>query len=183
MRPLSAYPDLGTGQDAHSIVLADYLLPTMEMNGSRQESQSNDADTSPQPPRNNMQWSHTMSSPPEIYNVALKSAMAHFDAEAILEAQQERLSQGESADLTAQERETLDGCKLMQSLLHDVDVGLSKMRSFAVHERELMQRIIPLIYDTFEEYDEDTATVLQTFFAAYSLAVRYSIAKNTRHCC
>ena len=121
-----------------------------------------------------------MSSPPEIYNVALQSAMAHFDAEAILEAQQERLAQGEKADLTAEERETLDGCKVMQSLLHEVDVGLDKMRSFAVHERELTRRIIPLIYDTFEEYDDDTAQVLQTFFAAYSLAVRYAIAKNTR---
>jgi hypothetical protein len=51
----------------------------------------------------------------------------------------------------------------------------------AVHERELMQRIIPLIYDTFEEYDDDTAKVLQTFFAGYTIAVRYAIAKNTRY--
>jgi len=83
-------------------------------------------------------------------------------------------------ELTADERETLDGCKLLQSMLHDLDNGLDKMRSFDAHEQELYQTIIPMIHDTFETYDEVTADVLQAFFKAYSLAVRHAIAQNTR---
>jgi len=153
MRPLTCYPDQGTG-DGFPFVLADYKLPaTMEKT---------------------LQWTNTMSGPPAAYELALKTAMAHFDAEEILLAKQQ------GATLTAEQRETLDGCKLMQSLLHDVDTGLDKVRSFAAHEQELYQSIIPLIHDTFEGYDDETAAVLQSFFAAYSLAVKYSIARNTR---
>lgn len=153
MRPLTCYPDAGTG-DGFPFVLADYLLPaTMEKS---------------------LQWSNTMSGPPAAYELALQSAMAHFDAEEILQAKQE------GQDLTTEQRETLDGCKLLHSLLHDVDHGLEKVRSFAAHEQDLYEKIIPLIHDTFEGYDEETAAVLQSFFAAYSLAVKYAIARNTR---
>ena len=48
------------------------------------------------------------------------------------------------------------------------------------HESELVERVIPLIHDTFESYDDQTAHVLQSFFAAYSMAVRFAIARNTR---
>ena len=82
--------------------------------------------------------------------------------------------------LTTEERETWDGCRLMQSVLHDLDVGLETVRSFAAHEDTLYRQVIPLIQDTFETYDEGTAQVLQSFFGAYSLAVRYHVAKNTR---
>jgi hypothetical protein len=119
------------------------------------------------------QWTHEMEGPPLIYPLALKKAMAHFDAEELLQAKMER-------DLTSEERETLDGCKLLQSMLHDLDVGLSQVRSLGAHEQDLYERIIPLIHDTFEGYDEETADVLQMFFTAYSLAVRYNIAANTR---
>jgi hypothetical protein len=153
MRPLTCYPDQGTG-DGFPFVLADYLLPaTMEKS---------------------LQWSNTMSGPPAAYELALQTAMAHFDAEEILQAKQE------GQDLTTEQRETLDGCKLLHSLLHDVDFGLEKVRSFAAHEQDLYEKIIPLIHDTFEGYDEETAAVLQSFFAAYSLAVKYAIARNTR---
>ena len=114
-----------------------------------------------------------MDGPPLIYSIALKKAMAHFDAEAILEEKMKR-------ELTSEERETLDGCKLMQSMLHDLDAGLAEVRSLGAHEQDLCQRIIPLIHDTFEGYDEETADVLGMFFKCYSLAVRYSIARNTR---
>jgi hypothetical protein len=153
MRPLTCYPDQGTG-DGFSFVLADYLMPaTMEKS---------------------LQWSNTMSGPPAAYELALQTAMAHFDADEILQAKQE------GQELTTEQRETLDGCKLLHSLLHDVDYGLEKVRSFAAHEQELYEKIIPLIHDTFEGYDEETAAVLQSFFAAYSLAVKYAIARNTR---
>ena len=154
MRPLTCYPDLGTG-DGKPFVLADYQLPaTMDKT---------------------LQWTHEMTQPPVAYQMALRTTMAHFDATEILELKQQ------GVDLTTEQRETLDGCKLMQSLLHDVDASLEKVRSFAQHEQDVFQRIIPLIHDTFEGYDEETAQVLQSFFGAYSLAVRYAIAKNTRH--
>ena len=155
LRPLTCYPDLGTGS-GHPFILADYLLPaTMEKK---------------------LQWSHTIDidTPPDVYTIALRTAMSHFDAEILLE----KKSRGE--ELSPEERETLDGCKLMQSLLHDVDAGLEKVRSFQAHEDELYNKIIPLIHDTFESYDEETANVLQSFFGAYTLAVRHAIARNTR---
>lgn len=153
MRPLTCYPDRGTG-DGKPFVLADYQLPaTMDKT---------------------LQWTHEMTQPPAAYQAALKTAMAHFDATEILELKEE------GVELSAEQRETLDGCKLMQSLLHDVDASLEKVRSFAQHEQDLYERIIPLIHDTFEGYDAETAEVMQSFFGAYSLAVRYAIAKNTR---
>ena len=153
MRPLTCYPDQGTG-DGKPFILADYQLPA----GMDQT----------------LQWTQHMQQPPAAYQLALKTAMAHFDATDLLERKQKQ-------ELTTDERETLDGCKLMQSLLHDVDAALEQVRSFAQHEQDVFQKIIPLIHDTFESYDEDTARVLQSFFGAYSLAVRYAIAKNTRH--
>ena len=171
MRPLTCYPDRGTGT-GHPFKLVDYKLPSgpsqqMEQNGTDKEEVTDEQFTS-------KQWTHEMEGPPLIYPMALKKAMAHFDAEKILQAKMER-------ELTSEERETLDGCKLLQSMLHDLDADLSKVRSLGAYEQDLYQRIIPLIHDTFEGYDEETADVLQTFFTAYSLAVRYNIAQNTRN--
>jgi hypothetical protein len=87
---------------------------------------------------------------------------------------------GDDNVLTTEERETLDGCKLMQSILHDLDGALETTRSFAAHEDALYRQVIPVIQDTFESYDEDTAGTLQTFFGAYNMAVRYHVAHNTR---
>lgn len=156
MRPLTCYPDRGTST-SHPFVMRDYQLPA---------TMSKD---------DQLQWTHHMTGLPEAYQIALKAAMAHFDAEEILELK------AQGVELDADQRETLDGCKLMQSLLHDVDAGLDKVRSFAAHEEFLLQQIIPLIHDTFESYDEDTAKVLEAFFGAFNLAVKYSIAKNVRH--
>jgi hypothetical protein len=99
-------------------------------------------------------YTNDMSRIPTIYQMALQVAMSHFDAEELLEIKQER-------DLTMEERETLDGCKLMQSMIHDLDNQLANVRSFAAHEEELYGRIIPLIYDTFELMDDQTSDVLQ----------------------
>jgi hypothetical protein len=104
MRPLSCYPDRGTGT-GHPFVMADYLLPaTMDKK---------------------LVWSNVMHSPPQVYQLALKTAMMHFDAQDIIQAKLD------GKDLSSAERETLDGCKLLQSLLHDVDAGLDKLRSFS----------------------------------------------------
>merc|ERR1712194_438099 len=107
------------------------------------------------------------------YQSTLQAAMSHFDAEELIELKQER-------ELTMEERETLDGCKLMQSMIHDLDNQLVDIRSFAAHEDELYGRIIPLIHDTFEMMDDNTSDILQTYFAAYAVAVRYAIATKTR---
>jgi len=48
------------------------------------------------------------------------------------------------------------GVSLMHSHL-DVDQGLHHVRSFQPREDFLLTQIIPLIHDTFESYDEDTA--------------------------
>ena len=155
LRPLTAYPDQGTGTEGHAFVLADYKVPATM--------------------KKELMWTHELGdAPPQVYQVALQQAMAHFDATEILQAAQD------GQELTTEQRETLDGCKLLQSLLHDVDNGLEKVRSFSLHEEFLSGKIIPLIYDTFESYDDDTANVLRSFFAAYSLAVRHAIARNTR---
>ena len=153
MRPLSCYPDLGTGT-GHPFGLIDFTFPSFD-DATKKLS------------------THELKGPPAVYQIALQTAMAHFDAQQLLEIKQER-------KLTMEERETLDGCKLMQSMLHDLDHGLETIRSFAAHEEDLYQRIIPLIYDTFEDFDETTGDVLQAYFAAYGVAVRYAIAKRTR---
>lgn len=174
MRPLTCYPDMGTGT-GHAFRLLDYLLPSgpkEELAQDVGETFSGDQEI-PDEELASTQWSNLMSGPPIIYSMALKKAMSHFDAEFLLEESLKR-------DLSAEERETLDGCKLLQSMLRDLDQGLAQVRSLGAHEQDLYQRIIPLIHNTFEEYDEDTANVLHLFFRSYSLAVRYSISKNTR---
>jgi hypothetical protein len=55
-------------------------------------------------------------------------------------------TQTEGAGATEQ-RETLDGCKLLHHSRRDVDYGL-EVRSFTAHER-LVRKIISLIHDTF----------------------------------
>jgi len=187
MRPLTCYPDRGTGT-GHAFQLVDYLLPSGPRNQDEKNVKGDDGaeevlkDGEAQDVKEytiseedlvSKQWSNQMEGPPVIYSIALKKAMSHFDAEKLLEEKMKR-------ELTSEERETLDGCKLLQSMLHDLDAGLAKVRSLGAHEEDLYQRIIPLIHDTFEGYDEETADVLEMFFKCYALAVRYSIARNTR---
>jgi len=173
MRPLTCYPDLGTGT-GHPFRLVDYALPTLEEDGEQKVAPIGSDDDIPNPHRTNAtKYTYQMSGVPAIYQIALQAAMSHFDAEELLEIKQER-------DLNVEERETLDGFKLVQSMIHDLDAELEKVRSFSAHEEELYGRIIPLLYDTFEAMDDRTSDVLQAYFAAYAVAVRYSIAKKTR---
>jgi len=95
-----------------------------------------------------------MQGPPLIYHQALNKALSHFDGTTLLEEQQQR-------KLTTEERETLEGCKLLQSILHDLDVGLEQVSSFAAYEHDLYQKVIPTCYGRFEELDEESSLVLQ----------------------
>ena len=159
MRPLTCYPGRGVGNE-HPFKLVDYLIPT-SLN-------ENDDKT----------WTHNIEqSSPLSYTAILNETMAHFDATHILEIKEE-----EERKLTMEERETLDGCKLIQSMIHDLDANLSsgQLRSFAAYEEDLYSKAIPLIHDTFEELDADSADLLQRFFQAHGNAVRHSIAKTTR---
>lgn len=159
VRPLSCYPDLGTGS-GYPFLLLDYQLPaTMDKV---------------------LTWSNEMNQYPQVYDVAYKTALRHFDAQQILDKQAEAIAKGSSAILSVEERETLDGCKLLQSLFHDLDQGLATVRSYQQYEDDLITKIVPLIRDTFESYDDETASVIQSYFGAYSVAVKYAVAKNTR---
>lgn len=188
MRPLACYPNRGTGA-GHPFVLADLLIPEfvsgMPVTGSDASDETDSGGgggsggstggsvSASAPPQ--LRWTNELpDSVPAAYERALKVSMQYFDAEELVQAKLEGKA------LTAEQRETLDGCKLLQSLFHDLDAGLSKQRSLAAHEQYLTETVIPLIHDTFESYDEESAQVLEQFFATYTVAVRHAIAKNTR---
>ena len=59
--------------------------------------------------------------------------------------------------LTTEEIETLEGCRLLQSMLADLDLSLHTMRSFEAYENDLPTKVIPMIHDTFEELDEESS--------------------------
>ena len=156
-RPLTCYPNRGTGT-GHPFKLVDYLIPTVEDGSSKM-------------------WSHEMGKVPTFYTSVLNETMAHFDATHLLEIKEE-----EDRQWNVEERETVDGCKLLQSMIHDLDARMNagQLRSFAAYEEDLFSKVVPLIHDTFEEWDGDSALMLQRFFQAHGTAVRYSIAKTTR---
>jgi hypothetical protein len=74
----------------------------------------------------------------------------------------------------------LEACQLLQSVLQELDVALDQVRSLAAHQDLLYQKVIPLLHDSLDGVDDETALVLENYFQAYSLAARYYIAKNTR---
>jgi hypothetical protein len=110
---------------------------------------------------------------PSLYQGVMNAALSHFDADHILEASKER-------ELTVEERETLDGCKLLRDMIHDLDASLDTMKSFAAYEEYLVNVAVPLLYGSFEELDEESAGVLQAFFAVHGAAVRMVVARWTR---
>lgn len=151
MRPLTCFPDQGTGQ-GHGFQLIDYPLPTEP---------------------GVTEWTHTMTQPPPVYPATYKTAVSYFDATEILEAKQVR-------ELTDEEEQTLVGAKILLDMIQGLDVDLEGLRSFAQHEQELMATVMPIIDGKFEEIDEESLEVLQNFFAALGLTARYHIARNTR---
>ena len=157
IRPLTCYPNGGTGT-GYPFKLVDYMIPVSE-DGS------------------DSQWTHLLKKTPSYYSSILNETMSHFDASHLIDIK----TNGER-ELTTEERETLDGCKLLSSMIHDLDLKLTtnQVRSFAAYEEDLYTKIVPLIHDTFEELDEDSAELLQRFFRAHGDAIRLSIAKLTR---
>ena len=110
---------------------------------------------------------------PTTYQSILNATLSHFDADSILEASQSRT-------LTVEERETLDGCKLLRDMIHDLDNNVDDMRSFAAYEEFLMNVAVPLIYGSFEGLDEESASRLQDFLRVHGLAARLVVARWTR---
>jgi hypothetical protein len=189
-RPLTAYPFGGTGWEptsspgltensgappsflqgkgtdgkiidkTHPIRLLDYQI------------ESGSIGQSPQLDWTNYHYNHH-GPRPSAYQPILNAALSHFDAESILEASRER-------ELTVEERETLDGCKLLRDMIHDLDASLDTMKSFAAYEKYLVNVAVPLIYGSFEELDEESAGVLQLFFRVHGMAVRMAVARWTR---
>ena len=151
MRPLTCFPDQGTGT-GHGFQLIDYPLPTEP---------------------GVTEWSHEMTQDPPVYPATYKTALSYFDATELLEAKQER-------QLNDEEEETLEGAKILLAMIQDMDGSLENARSFAQHEQDLMARVVPILEGTFEEIDEESLEVLQNFFAALGLGARYHIARNTR---
>ncbi|KAL7549634.1 hypothetical protein ACHAWF_012899, partial [Thalassiosira exigua] len=110
---------------------------------------------------------------PLAYQPILNAALSHFDAESILEASRAR-------ELTTEERETLDGCKLLRDLIHDLDAGLDEIDSLAAHEEYLADVVAPVMYGSFEELDEESAGMLRLYFRAHGMAARMVVARKTR---
>mmetsp|Transcript_13184 Transcript_13184/g.26882 ORF Transcript_13184/g.26882 Transcript_13184/m.26882 type:complete len:420 (+) Transcript_13184:175-1434(+) len=154
-RPLLAYPDGGAG-DGHPFKLVDHMVPA-------------GIDQGP----SSLVSTHTITSVPTPYEDALSLAMGHFDAEALVSDSGERT-------LTPEERETVDGCKLLQGMLVEQDRMLSSVRSLSVYNSDLISSVIPLIKENFEEMDEDSSEVLSTFFRWHGVAVRCHTAWSTR---
>mmetsp|Transcript_26039 Transcript_26039/g.39416 ORF Transcript_26039/g.39416 Transcript_26039/m.39416 type:complete len:482 (+) Transcript_26039:29-1474(+) len=153
MRPLTCYPDQGTG-DGDGFQLIDFPIPTEP---------------------GITEWTHEMISPPPVYEATMKRALSHFDATEILEAKQER-------KLSEHEEQTIEGAKILIEMIQGLDRRLESSITFSQHERELMSNVMPVLEGTFEEIDEQSLEILQDFFAAHGLAARYHIARRTRSC-
>ncbi|KAL7426557.1 hypothetical protein ACHAXM_000507 [Skeletonema potamos] len=196
-RPLTAYPNGGTGWDQSSPGLSEssgrISVPPAFLNGNRGSSTESDGKTidAKHPVRildyqvesgpigqpGELSWTNfhfNRHGPrPSAYQPILNAVLSHFDADAILEASRER-------ELTVEERETLDGCKLLRDMIHDLDSSLDTMKSFAAYEEYLVNVAVPLIYGSFEELDEESAGMLQLFFRVHGMAVRMVVARWTR---
>jgi len=197
-RPLTAYPHGGTGWDQSSPGLSEsgggISAPPAFLNvenGSSTESSDGKKIDAKHPVRildyqvesgpigqpGDLSWTNLHYNKygprPSAYQPILNAVLSHFDADAILEASLER-------ELTVEERETLEGCKLIRDMVHDLDVSLDTMKSFAAYEEYLVNVAVPLIYGSFEELDEESAGMLQLFFRVHGMAVRMVVSRWTR---
>ena len=82
--------------------------------------------------------------------------------------------------MSEEERQTREGCRIIQNLIRDMNKQLVHFTSLAHYETELERHIIPLIGSTFESLDEGAADRLQTFFQKYGQMVRYNAATRVR---
>lgn len=88
--------------------------------------------------------------------------------------------QNQYRDMSEEERETREGCRIVQDLIRDMNKSLLQFTSMTLYETELDRRIIPLISSTFESVDEEAADRLQAFFGKYGEMVRYNAAAKVR---
>ena len=196
-RPLTAYPHGGTGWDQSSPGLNEsnsgVSAPPGFLNGdSGSSTESNgkkidakhpvrildyQVESGPLGQPGELGWTNFHCKEhgprPSAYQPILNAVLSHFDADAILEASIER-------ELTVEERETLEGCKLIRDMVHDLDASLDTMKSFAAYEEYLVNVAVPLIYGSFEELDEESAGMLQLFFRVHGMAVRMVVSRWTR---
>ena len=196
-RPLTAYPHGGTGWDQSSPGLSEsgggISAPPAFLNGDKSSTVETDGkkidakhpvrildyqvESGPIGQPGELSWTNLHYKEhgprPSAYQPILNAVLSHFDAEAILEASLER-------ELTVEERETLEGCKLIRDMVHDLDASLDTMKSFAAYEEYLVNVAVPLIYGSFEELDEESAGMLQLFFRVHGMAVRMVVSRWTR---
>jgi hypothetical protein len=170
-----AYDVNGKNVDAkHPVLIQDYQIITdVEESSSASSSES----TTTNPTKSMMMWTNEYYNAyglrPTTYQSVLNATLSHFDADSILEASQSR-------KLTVEERETLDGCKLLRDMIHDLDVSVDDMKSFAAYEEYLMNVAVPLIYGSFEGLDEESASRLQEFLRVHGMTARLVVARWTR---
>lgn len=197
-RPLTAYPHGGTGWDQSSPGLSEsgggISAPPAFLNGDNTGSSTEtdgkkidakhpvrildyQVESGPIGQPGELSWTNLhykqYGPRPSAYQPILNAVLSHFDADAILEASLER-------ELTVEERETLEGCKLIRDMIHDLDGSLDTMKSFAAYEEYLVNVAVPLIYGSFEELDEESAGMLQLFFRVHGMAVRMVVSRWTR---
>ncbi len=114
--------------------------------------------------------------PPEGYMEACRGALDLFNPTALFEGKAE-------ADLTEEEVETREGCRIIQELIRDMNRQLTSFTSAEAYTQELERRIIPMIASTFESLDEAAADALQAFFSKYGEMVRYHAALRAVEAC
>lgn len=170
-----AYGVNGRSVDAkHPVLIQDYQIITDVEESSRTTSSSS---STTNPTKSMTMWTNEYYNAyglrPTTYQSVLNATLSHFDADSILEASQSR-------QLTVEERETLDGCKLLRDMIHDLDVSVDDMKSFAAYEEYLMNVAVPLIYGSFEGLDEESASRLQEFLRVHGMTARLVVARWTR---
>jgi len=174
-RPLTCYLDQGVGTaGSYPLKLLDYQMDLPLENADAAATTTTTTTTTTAVDMNTdtntkkaYPWTHELSegTMQSLYLPAYNAAMGHFDAESILELQRER-------PLTVEERETVQGCRLLQQMLYELDKSVQKTKSFHEYEDNLHTKVIPLIHNAFEELDETSTDLLQQFFMAHGAAVR-----------
>ena len=123
-------------------------------------------------------WSNKIQETPKSYSSALNRALGHFDAVHLLEKEAELGDSG--GKLSPEERETLDGCRLLLGLIGSLDRKVGLYSSLESYEDDLAREVIPAIHGNFDELDEESSGVLGEFFKELGGAVRQGVAKRTR---
>lgn len=112
-------------------------------------------------------WTNEIDRPPAEYDAALKRVLGHLDAD--------DLDESESKE---GKEETLEAARLLQSIIQDLDACLSRVRSLQEYHDILTQHIEPLAQ--IEAMDDETASLLGSFFQQHGQAARFAVSQRTR---